>query len=507
MKILDCTLRDGGYYTHWDFDHPMVARYLTIMSQLPIDYIELGYRSVSQPTYQGEFYYLPVTTLQRCREYCPNKKLSVMVNVKEIGVDMIEKLLHTCVGYVDMIRLAIRPDEISKANDLVLIIHNMGFEVGCNIMYMSTWEDVPGIYESLAELGKVADCIWMVDSYGGMLPVTIHDVVKKIRKSTDCALGFHGHNNMELSFANSLAALEEGVEYIDSTILGMGRGAGNLKTELLLTYVSLYQKNIPFHLLNEVIEVFTPMLQMYRFGTNLPYMISGTYSLPQKDIMEWMSKRRYSVSTIVQTLQARTHNCENQTFPLVVLPLQKIPLIIGGGNSIVQHLEAIKNYVKAYADNLVLIFASSKYLSVFDFVPSSVMRYICLMGSEGLRLERQMESVRPLDRCIVNTQVENQNTYVPKAVQEITYSLPHLIMSENLKQYADSPLFISLSLSHGHPTTYLIGFDGYDESVKDGSYDLMHENQVILDACEGDIVSLLPSKYDNLLQQSIYALI
>ena len=74
MRILDCTLRDGGYYTHWDFNKELVRLYLETMAQLPVDYIELGYRSIPQSTYEGEYCYLPIDTLRFCKSYSQNKK-------------------------------------------------------------------------------------------------------------------------------------------------------------------------------------------------------------------------------------------------------------------------------------------------------------------------------------------------------------------------------------------------------------------------------------------------
>lgn len=81
MKILDCTLRDGGYYTNWDFDDALVTTYINAMNQLPIDYIELGYRNVSSNGYTGKFGYSPVSILKHIRNNS-KKKLAIMLNEK-----------------------------------------------------------------------------------------------------------------------------------------------------------------------------------------------------------------------------------------------------------------------------------------------------------------------------------------------------------------------------------------------------------------------------------------
>lgn len=84
MKILDCTLRDGGYYTNWDFDDKIVDAYIRAMNLLPIDYLELGYRNLPSVEYMGKFGYSPVSILKKIREHC-TKKLDVMLNEKILG--------------------------------------------------------------------------------------------------------------------------------------------------------------------------------------------------------------------------------------------------------------------------------------------------------------------------------------------------------------------------------------------------------------------------------------
>ena len=105
--------------------------------------------------------------------------------------------------------------------------------------------------------GKI-DFLYMVDSYGSVYPDELVELIKLIKKRTNVALGFHGHNNLELGLINTLTAIENGVDIVDSTITGMGRGAGNLKTELLLTVLN--SKGIldfDYNHLSNVVDIFT----------------------------------------------------------------------------------------------------------------------------------------------------------------------------------------------------------------------------------------------------------
>src|SRR5690606_13980629 len=139
------------------------------------------------------------------------------------------------------------PAFLGRAIQLAKVMKSKGFEVGFNVMYMSKWKEYPDFQEQLTFVDEVADYFYMVDSYGGVYPQDVIDTIALLRKYTNCPLGFHGHNNLELALINSLTAIEHGVAMVDSTVLGMGRGAGNLKTELFLTALnSSYNLNVDY---------------------------------------------------------------------------------------------------------------------------------------------------------------------------------------------------------------------------------------------------------------------
>jgi len=95
MKILDCTLRDGGYYTNWDFDRRVVKTYLKSFNSLPVDYLEVGYRNPTQIGYKGEYYYCPPSTLNFLKRNT-DKKLAIILNEKDVRLEMIDSLLNPC---------------------------------------------------------------------------------------------------------------------------------------------------------------------------------------------------------------------------------------------------------------------------------------------------------------------------------------------------------------------------------------------------------------------------
>src|SRR4051812_15213896 len=108
MKILDCTLRDGGYYTYWDFDQQLVDDYFASLNHLPVDYIEIGYRSLPMKEYLGEYFYCPLYVVEKIKSIS-NKKLVIILNEKDVTPDQLPALLEPIRGLVSMVRMAIDP--------------------------------------------------------------------------------------------------------------------------------------------------------------------------------------------------------------------------------------------------------------------------------------------------------------------------------------------------------------------------------------------------------------
>ena len=197
MKILDCTLRDGGYYNDWDFDPHTVECYLTAMNRLPVDMIEVGYRSLPSKNYMGRFGYSPRFELEKLREQS-KKRIAVMFNEKDIRVEDLLTVLDPVADLVDMVRMAIAPDNMARAIELGRAIKGRGIAVAFNVMYMSKWHEMPAFLELLPELNGWADCINMVDSFGGVTPDDVRRTFAMVRERTTVSIGFHGHNNLEL---------------------------------------------------------------------------------------------------------------------------------------------------------------------------------------------------------------------------------------------------------------------------------------------------------------------
>jgi len=503
MEILDCTLRDGGYYTNWDFDRKLVKSYLKNFENLPIDYLEIGYRNPILTGYFGEYFYCKNETLKFVKKYT-NKKLAIILDEKNIKIEHLDQLLDPCIGVIEMIRIAIDPLNFDRALKLSQEIKKKGFRIAFNIMYMSTWDDHPKMMKNLGNLDGIVDYLYLVDSFGSVFPSDVIKLIRKVKSKTNVKLGFHGHNNLEMALANTLVAIDEGIDIIDSTVTGMGRGAGNLKTELLLTTLDHKRNlNLNYDSLSNVTSDFICLQKKYNWGTSLPYMVSGVKSLPQKKVMEWISKRFYSMNSITRALN--TNNLDN-VYPSFI-PESKFEntLIVGGGLSVGLKSKVILDFLNIGVNDTAIIHASSKNSDIFKNANNK--QYFCLAGNEGVRLENIFNDLNNFKgKCILPPSPREMGTYVPDLIKSNTFELKNINFT-NLN--IDSHLSIALqtSLILGVKTIYLVGFDGYSgENISENFQELFIENTKLFKDISSKIkcISLTQTKYESISQSNIY---
>ena len=511
FKILDCTLRDGGYYTNWDFDKNLVYDYCKSMEEQPIEYVEIGYRSIPLHGYLGEYFYCPEHVMKELKTLMPSKNLAIILNEKDIRAEHVEKLLQPCIEYITMVRIAIDPKNIKRAIELAKALKEMGFEVAFNVMYMSNWKQDSGFLDDLKGIETIIDYFYMVDSFGGIMPNDVKEIIKLVKTKTNVKLGFHGHNNLEMALINTITAIEEGCHIVDCTITGMGRGAGNLRTELFLTYLnSVKQKHINYTELGKVVSLFEEMKKEYGWGTNLPYMFSGAFSLPQKQVMEWVGMNRYPMSSVVNALKNQKEDIQDN-FKLPLLEkgnFYSTAIILGGGKSAKDHIEAVKKLITK-EENICLIHAGARNVS--DYLDVKCDQYYALSGFESEKLLRKISDYTKLSQtCIYPPFPREMGTVLPKEIKSISKELHSISFT---KSSTESPLTIAIQIGIdiGVSNLFLVGFDGYDSLINQTQQALAQENQdIIKDLLLLDnlkVLALTPTKYKALPKSSIYSYI
>jgi 4-hydroxy 2-oxovalerate aldolase len=193
---------------------------------------------------------------------------------------------------LDMIRVACYAKEVDKAIDLAHYCMEQGYEVTINLMAVSKVLEKE-LDEALADLAKSnVPVIYLVDSFGAMYSEQVQFFAKKYMEALPGKeLGIHTHNNQQLAFSNTIDGIIAGINRLDSTIYGMGRGAGNCPTELLLSFL----KNPKFDIrpIIEIIqEIFIPMKAKVEWGYHIPYMITGILNEHPRSGMKAMGMKK-----------------------------------------------------------------------------------------------------------------------------------------------------------------------------------------------------------------------
>ncbi len=511
MKILDCTLRDGGYYTNWDFPEGLVSAYIENIQKLPVEYVEVGYRGNPEKGYMGEYYFLPTKTLQKIRASLPKQKISVMLNAKEWTEQEanLKDNLRICKKYVDVIRIACDPDKIDESLSVAKIAYECDFRVYLNIMHSHKLKDEPAILEEISKSQDAFHGIYLVDSYGSLEPEDIAPLFATLKKLfKDKETGFHGHDNLGLAFANSLAAKKEGADIIDATITGMGRGAGNLNLEVLMAYLGIRENwDIDYTALSALVDLLTPLKEELKWGTNLTYMISGASQTPQKTVVDLLSKRRYSTNTIVKTV-TQSDIIEKEVSKRKDAPFKskahETIVIIGGGNTVPHSAPYIKQFIDANA--AAVIHASTRNME--HFTDLSCPRYLCVAGDEILKLG-DTKALQKENFTLLGPKNSKIPVYIP-AQKEVT--MEWVETDDFSPSSLDNPLSIALSAARGMNAdhVYLVGFDGYNDANKEkDDVELFVTNQIILDKASKalNLTSLTPTTYKNITVRSLYSMV
>ena len=274
-KILDCTIRDGGLVNNWDFSIEFVRDLYEGLSEAGVEYMEIGYKNspkLLKGSDAGPWRFLDEAFL---REVIPHKtatKLSALVDIGRVDED---DILPRNESMLDLIRVACYIKDVDKALELVQKFHDKGYETTINIMALSHVLDHE-LTEALEEIGKSpVDVVYIVDSYGSLDNIDMGFLIDKFQSILPHkVLGVHMHNNMQLAFANTLVGVHKGITFLDSSVYGMGRAAGNTPTELLVSYL----KNPRYELrpvLGVIEKHMIAMREKVEWGYIIPYMVSG----------------------------------------------------------------------------------------------------------------------------------------------------------------------------------------------------------------------------------------
>jgi len=292
IRVLDCTIRDGGLMNNHQFDENLVRAVYQACEEAGIDYMEIGYkasRRIYAPAKFGPWKYCDEDTIRRVvGDRKRTVKLCAMADAER--TDYHEDILPKEKSVLDVIRVATYIHQIPTAVEMIRDAHEKGYETTVNLMAVSTVQEsqIDAALEVLA--ATEVDTIYLVDSFGSLYSEQIRHLTLKYLSYARPAgkdVGIHTHDNQQLAFANTIEALIVGANRLDASLAGLGRGAGNCRMELLLGFLH----NPKFHirpLLRCIQDYIEPMREKLRWGFDIPYMITGQLNRHPREAMEHM---------------------------------------------------------------------------------------------------------------------------------------------------------------------------------------------------------------------------
>ena len=279
-KLLDCTLRDGGYYNNWDYDKNVYESYISAINKSNIKYVEVGFRFDSEDKFLGPFAITSDNFIKKLK-FKDTVNLALMINCNDLikknisPKKKVESMLNPKKNSpIDIIRLAAHFHEVPKVIKHIKIIKKKGYRVFLNLMQASNKSeyDFKKVINIIKKTNSV-DVLYFADSLGAMKPQDIKRVCGFFNLYWQNEFGLHAHNNCNRALKNSIEAMKSGATWIDSTILGMGRGAGNTRTEDIIKSSKYFRKKFNLNSVQNVSDKFFGNLKKNIYGDHPKHML------------------------------------------------------------------------------------------------------------------------------------------------------------------------------------------------------------------------------------------
>ena len=293
IKVLDCTVRDGGLMNKWQFSDEFVKGVYDACVEAGVDYMEIGYKSSEKAFSRNEvgpWKFCAENDLRRVVGDNNTKlKLSALADIGRIDYDDIPNASESV---IDMMRIACYVHQMDKAIELAHHCMDKGYETTVNLMAVSKVNE-HDLDEALSDLAMSRiPIVYLVYSFGSMYCESIQHLLKKYQQALPGKeIGIHAHNNMQLAMSNTITSLMGGATFLDATLLGIGRGAGNCPVEILIAFL----KNPKYRLLpllKAIQEQVLPWNKKIDWGYHVPYLITGALNEHPRSAMSWMDSER-----------------------------------------------------------------------------------------------------------------------------------------------------------------------------------------------------------------------
>jgi 4-hydroxy 2-oxovalerate aldolase len=483
-NILDCTFRDGGYYNNWSFKKKDINFYLNKISKTKIKYIEIGFRFLNNKksgltAYSKDFFLKNLNNKK-------NLKIGVMINASDfifgekLDLKKLKKMFPSY-KYFSFVRVAFHYSEVKKVNEIVNFFNKSGLEIMVNLMQVSELSN-KALIKILIILNKSnIKTFYIADSLGSLLPKCILRISNILKKHCKFEIGFHAHDNMNLAFANAKMAIKEKFDFVDSTILGMGRGAGNLKTEHIYSYINNDDKLGKSCLEKIKKKIFINLKKKYKWGGNIYYKFAAKNSIHPTYVQELLNNKKYSfneyfkILNLLAKINAKKYDVENIAQHKESIynkkNLKKIRfvnkkfLILGSSPDLSKYKKSIYKFFKNLSPSVIA-------LNTNRIFPDKFISYRLASHNKRINMEYRFYSnfknkfiipFNKIDPKILNylkkknVNIYNYNLQISKNKKVLVNENKCFLPNTLVMGYA-----ISFAISRGAKKIYLAGFKGFD---------------------------------------------
>ncbi len=307
IRVVDATIRDGGLCNNFRFDDKFIKDLYQANVKAGVDYMEFGYKASKEIFNEDDFGKWKFCNDSDIRKIVGDNKTGLKIAVMaDVGrTDFQQDIIPKKDSPIDLIRIATYINTIPAAVEMIENCAKKGYETTINIMAVSK-ANTDDIKTALDILGQSpVNAFYIVDSYGALYPEQSRKLANLYCEYADKygkSVGIHAHNNQQLAFANTIEAMTQGVSYLDATVDGMGRGAGNCALELLLGFL----KNPKYKVapILKIIEEHTEKLKAegVKWGYDIPYMLTGQLNTHPRPAISYVKEDRKDYSKFANEL-------------------------------------------------------------------------------------------------------------------------------------------------------------------------------------------------------------
>lgn len=501
------------------------------MAAISVEYVELGFRGFPQDDFLGGCAYTTDVFI-RGLKIPDGLKIGVMVNASELvnyseGVIAALKKLFYPVNQspVSLVRIPCHYYEFEQTLLGCQWLKEQGYKVGINLMQVA--DRSLSEVEALAKLASQfdLDVLYFADSMGSMHPNQTSQIIDALKSGWSGELGIHTHDNMGRALANCVQAVADGVTWIDGTVTGMGRGAGNVKTEYLAVELAEFRQDKPCNitpLMGLIAKYFAPMQQEYGWGTNTYYYLAGKYGIHPTYIQEMLGDNRYLDEDILgvidhlkasggkkfslNTLEAARHFYVGEpvgTWSPRELIEGRDVLILGTGPGVEIHQQAIEDFIQSQ-EPIVIALNTQTHIEADLIDLRAACHPVRLLADCQEHLKLPQPLVIPASMLPEDIYGELQGKKLLDfglAVQSETFKFEdyYCILPTSLV----ITYTLALATSGGAQNILLAGFDGYPAGDP-RNLEMDHILRLYLASANSrPLISVTPTKY-NIQKDSVY---